>query len=154
MDIFKALFSGIANFFKILFGGILGAFSGSEVDVLAKDASQEDVPAATSEPKPRGDLAAPVSTSAPTPAESNSAASTPAAATEPSVNEPTVAEPTAAVAVTEKGPVDIKEIPMPKGDVQFASLNELKAIASPKRRPGAALNPFKSMVRDMQKTSG
>ncbi|MGK7908877.1 MAG: hypothetical protein AB4040_16840 [Synechococcus sp.] len=144
MDIFKALFSGIANFFKILFGGILGAFSGSEVDVLAKDVSQEDVPAATSEPKPRGDLAAPVSTSAPTPA----------AATEPSVNEPTVAEPAAAVAVTEKGPVDIKEIPMPKGDVQFASLNELKAIASPKRRPGAALNPFKSMVRDMQKTSG
>lgn len=144
MDIFKALFSGIANFFKILFGGILGAFSGSEVDVLAKDVSQEDVPAATSEPKPRGDLAAPVSTSAPTPA----------AATKPSVNQPTVAEPAAAVAVTEKGPVDIKEIPMPKGDVQFASLNELKAIASPKRRPGAALNPFKSMVRDMQKTSG
>ncbi len=140
--IFKALFSGIGNFFKILVDGILGAFSGPTVDVLGKDTGSAEAPAANAEPSFRSG-AAPVAVSAP---------SAPAPTATPAAPEATPSAPAeeAAVAVANDGPVEIVELPRPMGDVQFASLNDLKAAERPKRRPGAALSPFKAMVRDMQ----
>lgn len=139
--IFKALFAGIGNFFKILVDGLLGAFSGSSVDVLSKDDSSAAAPATTAEPAFR-------SGAAPSPA----AASAPAATTSdaPAATETAAPAEEAAVAVANDGPVEIVDLPKPTGDVQFASLNDVKAMERPKRRPGAALSPFKAMVREMQ----
>ena len=138
--IFKALFSGIGNFFKILVDGIAGAFTGSSVDVLSTDGGASEAPSATAEPSFRSG-AAPVAASTP---------SNPAPATTAQAEETTAPAEEAAVAVANDGPVEIVEMPKPEGDVQFASLNDLKALDRPKRRPGAALSPFKVMVRDMQ----
>ncbi|MGK7910883.1 MAG: hypothetical protein AB4050_05270 [Synechococcus sp.] len=143
--IFKALFAGIGNFFKILVDGIAGAFSGSTVDVLSKDGGSADAPAPASEPAFRSGATPITSTpSTPTPAATPSTTDT---------SSPAPAE-EAASAVAKDGPIEIVEIPLPEGDVQFASLNDVKVLERPKRRPGAALSPFKAMVRDMQTSKG
>ncbi len=145
--IFKALFSGIGNFFKILVDGIAGAFSGPTIDVLGKDSGSTEAPAATSEPAFRSGaapVASPASASAPATTPSTATDAAPAAA--PAEESPVV--------VAKDGPIEIVELPTPEGDVQFASLNDVKALERPKRRPGAALSPFKAMVRDMQTSKG
>ncbi|MEM9569263.1 MAG: hypothetical protein AAF974_13250 [Cyanobacteria bacterium P01_E01_bin.34] len=145
--IFKALFSGIGNFFKILVEGITGVFSGSTVDVLSKDSGSADAPAPTSEPTFRSG-AVPVATASTSIAKpSTTPAVTEATSSTDSTNE-------VVAAVADDGPIEIVEIPQPEGDVQFASLTEVKALERPKRRPGAALSPFKAMVRDMQASKG
>ena len=140
--IFKTLFSGIGNFFKILVDGIVGAFSGPTVDVLGKDSGSADSPSADSEPSFRSG-AAPIAASTSSKASPSATPAAPAATASAPAEE-------AAVAIANDGPVEIVEVPQPTGDVQFASLNDLKSVERPKRRPGAALSPFKAMVRDMQ----
>ena len=154
MGLFKALFAGIANFFKILVDGIVGAFSGPTVDVLEKDASSTAAPSPQGEPSFRASSNAPAEKSTPAPVTPVAAASTESPADTPSASEADVLTEAAAepVAATTDGPIAIKEMSQPTGAVQFASLNELKAIERPKRRPGASLSPFKAMVRDMQKS--
>ncbi|MEM8716441.1 MAG: hypothetical protein AAF268_03620 [Cyanobacteria bacterium P01_A01_bin.3] len=140
--IFKALFSGIGNFFKILVEGITGAFSGSTVDVLSKDSGSADAPASTSEPTFRSGAAPVAVASTATEATSSTGSASPALTED------------VAVAIANDGPIEIVDIPQPEGDIQFASLNDVKALERPKRRPGAALSPFKAMVRDMQASKG
>ena len=121
MNLFKALFSGIANFFKVLFGGVFAAVnsvfdSEGSVDVTAPVAwSQSDELSAPS-PAPvesaAGDASAPVMA---------------AAAAEPEVPE---------TPATPDGPIEIKEMSVPEGPVSYASLNNLLDTPRPNRRPG------------------
>ena len=136
MSVFKALFSGIANFFKVLFGGLFKSVddAGMTAPVTWSQADSVDAPS----PAPVGASGASATMTPPT---------TPSIAPEPEIKEATAIK--TAEAFDPNAEIVVKELVRKEGPIAYASLNTL-ATPRPNRRPGKSLSSFRTMVRDMQ----